>query len=94
MPPAGMVAAGDNTMVGLHVGGWLVLFGRKGKVEGEVRYTAPDGKTEHLVVDLKREATYKTSGIADEEREMKTSKEGVLRFTTQRRSAVRLAPKE
>ena len=94
MPPAEMIAAKDEKMIGLVAGGWLVLFGKKGEVDGEVSYTAPKGKTEHLVVDLKREAKYKVSGIAGGERELTASKEGVLRFATDHEATVRLAPVE
>ena len=79
-------------MVGLAVGGWLVLFGRKGQAAGEVSYKAPNGKTEHLVVDLKRGAKYRVSGTAGGAEEMTASGEGTLRFATERAGTVRLVP--
>ncbi len=94
MPEAGMVESAGKDMVGLAVGGWLVMFGRKGAVKGEVVYKAPKGKTEHLVVDLKRGAKYAVAGIAGGKKEMTTSSQGTLRFATEGAGSVKLAPVE
>lgn len=91
-PPAEMVAAEGEKMLGVAVGGWLVLFGRKGEVEGEVRYKAPAGATEHLVAGLKRGGKYRVTGPAGGAAELTASKEGVLRFATEGEAAVRLSP--
>jgi len=92
MPPAEVVAGKGDRMIGLFVGGWLVMFGKKGEVEGEVSYKAPKGKTEHLVVDLKRGARYTVSGLAGGAKEMTASPEGTLRFATDGGRVVKLAP--
>jgi hypothetical protein len=89
-----MVTAQDGKMVGLRVGGWLVMFGAKGVVEGAVTYPSPAGTTEHLVVDLKRGTTYAVSGAAGGDRRRTASGEGTLRFTTRARGAVTLTPTE
>ena len=94
MPPVEMVKTEGGKMVGLSLSGWLVLFGEKGEVAGEVRYETPEGKTEHLVVDLKREVTYRVTGVAAEAKELPASKEGTLRFTTQGKGTVTLMPVE
>ena len=94
MPPAEMAAEKGDKMVGLAAAGWLVMFGRKGEVAGEITYTAPQGKTEHLLVDLKRDAAYTVTGIAGEAKEIITGKEGTLRFTTQKKGTVTLTPVE
>jgi len=94
MPAAEMVTEADGRMVGLTVGGWLVMFGKKGEVDGAVTYAAPAGKTEHLVVDLERERRYRVTGSADEERLRRVSTEGTLRLSTAGPATVRLAPDE
>ena len=91
MPAAEMVVAKDQKMIGLAVAGWLVMFGKKGEVKGEISYEAPKGKTEHLVVDLKREAVYKVTGITGGEKVMKASKEGTLRFATEKAGEVKVS---
>ncbi|MFO7899300.1 MAG: hypothetical protein R6V58_09590, partial [Planctomycetota bacterium] len=91
-PPAEMVVARGRRMIGLHVAGWLLMFGRKGELDGPVAYRAPAGRTEHLVVDLKRGANYKVGGIADEPQEMAVSDEGTLRFATDGAADVTLTP--
>jgi len=90
MPAAQMVESKGHKMVGLSAGKWVVMFGRKGEVQGEVSYRTPDGKTEHLVVDLKRGGRYKVSGITGGDREMTASKEGVLQFATDKKILVRI----
>ncbi len=92
MPPAEMVAAEGGKMLGLAADGWLVMFGKKGQVDGHISYEAPNGKFEHLVVDLERSARYRVSGIAGGEKAMTASREGTLRFATEGRASVRLAP--
>jgi heparin/heparan-sulfate lyase len=94
IPPAEMVTAEDEKMVGLAVGGWLALFGKKGEVVGDVSYQAPKGATEHLIVDLKRGAKYTVSGVAGGAEKMAASDEGTLRFATQGRAVVKLTPVE
>jgi len=94
MPPAEMVAEKADKMIGLAVGGWLVMFGKKGEVDGVVRYEGPKGRTEHLVVDLKRGARYTVAGIAGGERTITASKEGVLRFTSEVGGSITLTPAE
>ena len=94
MPAAEMVNADGGKMIGLSASGWLVMFGKRGEVEGEISYKAPKDRTEHLVVDLKRGTKYAVTGIAGEPKEMTASKEGTLRFATEGAGAVRLAPAE
>jgi heparin/heparan-sulfate lyase len=93
-PPAGQVVTKDGGMVGLHVGGWLVMFGRKGEVAGLVAYRAPEGETEHLVVDLKRRARYVLAGPNKEPKEVTASEEGAVRFATTEATDVTLTPAE
>jgi hypothetical protein len=90
MPPAEMVTARDGKMVGLAVGGWLVMFGRKGQVGRQVVYQAPAGRTEHLAVDLKRGARYIVSGPGDGANRVTASGEGTLRFATEGPGTVQL----
>jgi hypothetical protein len=92
MPPARMVKADDDKMTGVQVGGWLVLFGTRGEVEGEVSYRAPAGKTANLLVDLKRGATYEVDTGAGGDQRLTASTEGVLRFDTQGAERVRITP--
>jgi hypothetical protein len=92
MPPATMLASAGEKMVGLAVGGRLVMFGRRGEVAGEVRYEAPSGECEHLLVDLKRGARYTLTGIPGGPKVMNASREGVLQFATGQRGVVTLAP--
>ena len=94
MPRAEMITAEREKMVGLRVGRWLVMFGQRGEIGGEVRYTAPQGKTEHLVVDLKRGAAYRVTGLADAAQVMAASKEGALRFRTVKAGPIKLEPVE
>ena len=81
-------------MIGLAVGGWAVLFGRKGEVAGQVQYTAPAGRTEHLVADLRRGARYKLDGGDGRLQELTVSAEGTLRFATRQAGLVKLTPVE
>lgn len=83
--------AGDK-MVGLAAAGWLVLFGARGEVDGEVSYEAPKEPTDHLIVDLKRGAKYRASGIAGGELALTASPEGTLRFHTEATGRVKLTP--
>jgi hypothetical protein len=94
MPPAAMIETENREMVGVSVGGWLVMFGRKGEIDGEIFYQAPKGKTENLVVDLKRGKKYLVTGIASGVTQMKASPEGSLRFTTTAAGTIRLTPQE
>jgi len=92
MPAAEMVAAEAEKMVGLAVGGWLVMFGRKREVEGNLNYKAPNGKTRHLLVDLGRGAKYRVTGAEGGPKVITASKEGTLSFTTEGAASIRLAP--
>ncbi len=92
MPPAEMVTAEGEKMLGVAAGGWLVMFGKKGEVKGDISYKAPAGKTEHLIVDLKRGAKYRVSGIAGGAKELTASKEGTLRFATDKAGNAKLTP--
>jgi hypothetical protein len=92
-PPAKMVASAHSKMIGLAVGRWFVMFGKKGEVHGEVTYSVPQEKIDHLVVDLKRRAKYAVSGIVGGKKEMIASDEGTLRFITEGIGTVRLVPK-
>jgi hypothetical protein len=92
MPACEAVNAEGEKMLGASVGGWLVMFGHKGPVNGEVRYAAPAGRTEHLVVDLTPGARYRLSGAAGDSRQVVASAEGVLRFATRRKGDVVLTP--
>lgn len=92
MPASEMIEADGREMVGVSVGGWLVLFGRKGQIEGEVSYRSPKGRTENLVVDLKPGARYRVEGVAGGETELMVGREGTLRYRTQGATTVRLRP--
>ncbi len=94
MPPAEMVESENRDMVGVSVGGWLVMFGRKGEVKGDVSFRAPGGKTENLVVDLLQGRKYRVTGIVGGEQEMTVSQEGSLRFVSPGPGMVRLVPLE
>jgi len=94
MPPAEMIEVENRKMVGVLVGGWLVMFGRRGEIEGEVSYKAPKGRIEHLLVDLQRGRNYRVSGVASGEQVMIVSPEGTLRFVTLESGTVRLTPTE
>ena len=94
VPKGQVIADATGAMQGLAVGTWVVMFGLKGPVEGEIRYRAPAGVTRHLVLDLKRGARYTVSG-AGENRAATVSAEGALYFEAPGGSAIvlRLAGK-
>jgi hypothetical protein len=92
IPPAIMIEADNKKMVGLSVQGWLVMFGRKGEVNGEISYLSPSAHSEHLVVDLLRDRNYLVSGIEGGETEMSTNSEGTLHFATSGAGSVKLTP--
>lgn len=94
MPPAEMVESENRDMVGVTVGGWLVMFGRKGEVKGDVSFRAPGGETENLVVDLLRGRKYRVTGIVGGDQEMTVSQEGSLRFVSSGPGMVTLVPLE
>jgi hypothetical protein len=91
VPKGRAVLDAAGKMRGLAVGKWVVLFGLKGAVEGEVRYRAPAGATRHLVLDLARGARYALSG-AGKERTLGAGEEGVLDFQAPGGSTVVLHP--
>jgi hypothetical protein len=90
MPPISKIESINGEMIGASVDGWLVLFGRRGHVGEDVTYSAPEGKTNHLVVDLKRNAKYKICGIVGGDIEKFTSQEGTLHFSTDLSTKVKL----
>ncbi len=90
MPPIAKIESINGEMIGASVDDWLVLFGRRGHVGGDVTYSAPEGKTNHLVVDLKRNAKYKICGIVGGNIEKFTSQEGTLHFSTDLSTKVKL----
>jgi hypothetical protein len=92
MPSAKMIASEGDAMVGLSVGGWAAMFGRKGQVSGPVQYTAPAGKTEHLVADLPRGAKYTLNSGEGRPQELTVSAEGTVRFATHQAGSVKLTP--
>lgn len=92
IPPAIMIEAENRKMVGLSVQGWLVMFGRKGEVNGEISYLSPSAHSEHLVVDLLRDRKYLVSGIEGGETEISTNSEGTLHFATSGAGSVKLTP--
>ena len=94
MPPAKMIVAEGDSMIGLTVGGWAVLFGRKGEVSGQVQYAAPAGRTEHLLVDLRRGASYRLDSGDGRVQDLTVSAEGTLRFATHQAGLVKLTPAE
>jgi len=94
MPRAEMVQADGGKMIGVAVGGWVVMFGSKGRVEGEVSYRTPDAGTEHLVVDLPPGTHFTVTGVANGPRVMTSTKEGTLRFTAAGGAAVAIKPME
>jgi hypothetical protein len=93
MPAAEKIESKDGKMVGAAVGGRLVMFGRRGTIEGEVSYRTPKGKTEHLIVDLNPGDKYFVTGTGEGKNEMTASREGTLRFSANGPGAVRLTPK-
>ena len=92
MPPAEMVASEAGKMVGLAAGGWLVMFGKKGPVNGEVVYRARKAPAEHLVVDLTRGGRYKISGPAARAKTLTAGREGVLQFRVDKPGEVKITP--
>jgi len=90
MPSSETVESQGGNMVGLESQGWLIMFGKRGEVDGEVSYRTPEGKTEHLIVDLKRGAQYTVSGITGGRKAITASKEGTLRFGTDRAGTVKI----
>jgi hypothetical protein len=92
MPHTEKIVSEHHKMVGVSMGGKLVMFGRKGKVDGDVSYHAPVGRIEHLIVDLKRGGRYLVTGSVQGKNEMNASKEGTLRFTTGDSVIVRITP--
>lgn len=86
------VESKNREMFGVSVGGKLVMFGRKGQVDGEISYRAPKGKIEHLIVDLKCGGRYSVTGPTEKENQMTASGEGTLRFTTDGVVSVRVTP--
>jgi len=102
MPPAEMIESEEGKMVGVCAGGgstelavkWLILFGKKGETNGEVSYRSPEGKTEHLIVDLKPGAEYNVSPVSSGPGNITASEEGTIRFNTDRETVVRLKPAE
>ena len=89
-PPAEMIAAAGRKMVGVRTGGWLVMFGRKGPVTGEVVYRDPGKATRHLVVDLQRNVRYRVAGITGGPQTLTASLEGVLQFRIDEPSEVKI----
>jgi hypothetical protein len=85
------VSEEDGKATGLGLGKWVVLFGRKGMVEGDLSYQAPPGATRHLILDAVRNARYVLSG-AGGKRELTASAEGVLDFRTAPGARVTLDP--
>jgi heparin/heparan-sulfate lyase len=94
MPASEMVESSDGNMAGVVSQGWLVMFGKKGEVAGEVSYKAPKNKTEHLVVDLKRGGKYQVSGIVGGKKLMTASKEGTLRFRSEAEGTIHISPRK
>ena len=91
MPKAELIVSDDKKMVGISVGGWVVMFGKAGEVDGTVRYRSL-GKAKHLVVDLMRGVKYKVSGVEGGSKVIKASEEGCLHFTTAEPGIVTLTP--
>jgi hypothetical protein len=94
MPVAELIEAENQKMVGLSTGGWIVLFGRTGQVQGEVVYPAPKGKVEHLLTDLSRGSTYQVTGANGGTQKMTASPEGTLRFLSSGPTTIRIKPVE
>jgi len=92
MPESNLITAQGDKMVGVSVDGWVVMFGKTGEVEGEIRYPPPGGKTDHLVVDLEPGRRYQLSGIAGAKKIMTASTEGTLRFASLAKGTVSITP--
>jgi hypothetical protein len=90
-PEGTLVPVAAGAMKGIALRNWVVLFGEKGTVRGEVRYRAPAGSRRHLVLDLLRGATYKLTGPGGE-KTVTASKEGALHFEAPAGAAVTLKP--
>jgi hypothetical protein len=89
-PPCDLVETEGHAMVGLSAAGWVVLFGRRGAVDGPVTYRAP-GKAEHLLVDLTRGGRY-TVTADGKPLTLAASPEGTLRFRTEQAGPVSVVP--
>ena len=72
-----MITAEGDTMIGLTVGGWAVLFGRKGEVAGPVQYAAPAGRPSTWWW-ICGEARYKLDGGDGRLQDLTVSAEGTL----------------
>ncbi|MGQ9661586.1 MAG: heparinase II/III domain-containing protein [Kiritimatiellia bacterium] len=91
-PAVTLIKAEEEKMQGAISAGWVVMFGRAGEVTGEIKYTVPEGRAEHLITDLRRGARYLISGTAGTSCETVASAEGTLRFRTTRAGTVVLTP--
>jgi hypothetical protein len=81
-PPASqLVEDTSRQAVGAALPGWVVIFGRKGRLSGEVSYPSPAGRTRHLVLDLPPGAKCALKSPAGA-KQLTASKEGVLDFVS------------
>lgn len=94
MPVAQIIKSEGQKMVGLFSGGWIVLFGQNGTVQGEVVYQIPQGRIEHLLADMNRGAAYNVTGIDGKTHKIAASSEGILRFASNGQGTVRITPVE
>ncbi len=92
IPSSEMITSKDGRMVGVMVEGSLVMFGQKGQVRGQVVYEVPQGKFDHLLVDLLPGAGYLLSGSDVVQQKMTVSPEGTLRFATTSPGTIKLIP--
>jgi len=93
MPPAEIAESKEGTMIGLSVGNWIALFGKKGEVTENFSYACPRDKTRHLIVDLKPNTAYRISGRGTEPLDMTSSTQGTLRFVTLKQTKITIMPK-
>lgn len=95
LPPAEVVRAEGDAMLGIAVKEWAVLFGRRtSRVEGAVTYKAPVTARKHLVCDLIRSQKYVVSGTDKGKRDLTASAEGTLRFDAPAGATITLSPVE
>jgi heparin/heparan-sulfate lyase len=90
-PTGAVVTDTGGKMKGLSIGNWVVMFGLKGSVDGDVSYQARAGATRHLVLDVARGGRYALTG-AGGEKTLTAGPEGVLDFTAPAGASVTLRP--
>jgi hypothetical protein len=93
--PEGIVTS-NNIMKGLSIDNWIVLFGNKKTIDGEIKYNIKDNNTVNLLLDMKPEKPYMLNIIKEgsefSKQKVVASKEGTLFFTAPGSCRVEIAP--